>query len=330
MASKSLLRILFILLGFNSTYGQVNLVSNPSFEDTLACPSINANINNALGWFSCLASPDHYHSCSSNEATSIPGNAFGYQFPSSGNAYGALLTFYSTVLNGREFMGAPLLSPLVVGQKYFVSFKYSLALNLNLANITNSATNNMGAMFSVMPYSMTSSAPINNSPQVYSNLVNTDTSGWTLLFGSFIADSAYQYIILGNFFDDFHTVAIPMTMDMDSIAYYFIDDVCVSTDSLFATQYTYYAGLNNHLDDNLIRIYPNPASDLVAVQMPSLTKQDYNVELFDMTGKLVQKTTLYEGSAIAYFDLRTVYAGEYVIVLSNSDGRVTKKLVVKK
>jgi hypothetical protein len=49
-----------------------------------------------------------------------------------------------------------------------------------------------------------------------------------------------------------------------------------------------------------------------------------------MHGKLVQKTTLYQGSTIAYFDLRTVYEGEYVVVLSNANGRVSKKIVVKK
>lgn len=86
----------------------------------------------------------------------------------------------------------------------------------------------------------------------------------------------------------------------------------------------------NDLEEENVSVYPNPASDLVAVQMPSLTKQDYSVELFDMKGKLVQKTTLYQGSTIAYFDLRTVYEGEYVIVLSNANGRVTKKIVVKK
>jgi hypothetical protein len=86
----------------------------------------------------------------------------------------------------------------------------------------------------------------------------------------------------------------------------------------------------NDLEGLNISVYPNPASDLVAVQMPLITKVDYNVELFDMNGKLVQKTVLYQGSTIAYFDLRTVYAGEYVIVLSNANGRVTKKLVVKK
>lgn len=97
------------------------------------------------------------------------------------------------------------------------------------------------------------------------------------------------------------------------------------------TTYVSTAGVEeNNLEGLNILVYPNPSSDLVAVQLPTITKADYNVELFDIQGKLIQKTKLYQGSTIAYFDLRTVYEGDYVIVLSNANGRISKKIVVKK
>ena len=104
----------------------------------------------------------------------------------------------------------------------------------------------------------------------------------------------------------------------------------VTSISESTTVYTSTASVENNLDNVNVAIYPNPASDLTAIQMPLLTKENYSVELYDMNGKLIQKTTLYQGSTIAYFDLRTVYSGEYVVVVSNGNGRAARKLVVKK
>ena len=46
------------------------------------------------------------------------------------------------------------------------------------------------------------SSIITNNPPVYSNTVSMDTLNWTRVFGSFVADSAYTHILLGNFFAD--------------------------------------------------------------------------------------------------------------------------------
>ncbi|MBI3233478.1 MAG: YHYH protein [Bacteroidetes bacterium] len=82
---------------------------------------------------------------------------------------------------------------------------------------------------------------------------------------------------------------------------------------------TIYAPTNTGVSvvskDNNIQIYPNPASDLVAVQLGNLAKENIQVELFDITGKSIQRTTLYQGSTIVYFDTQTLYNGEYIIRL---------------
>jgi hypothetical protein len=79
-----------------------------------------------------------------------------------------------------------------------------------------------------------------------------------------------------------------------------------------------------------VTVFPNPASDLVAIQLNNLTKENIDVELFDITGRLVQKTIIYQGSTIAYFDTRTLYSGTYLIKISNGSTILNKKIVIEK
>lgn len=105
----------------------------------------------------------------------------------------------------------------------------------------------------------------------------------------------------------------------------------VTTISETVTTYTSTASISNiDLEKLDVLIYPNPANDVVAIQIPSAMKENYSVSLFDMNGKLIQKTTLFQGSTIAHFDTRTVYSGEYLIEISSEAGKVTKKILIEK
>lgn len=97
------------------------------------------------------------------------------------------------------------------------------------------------------------------------------------------------------------------------------------------TTYTSTASVSSVELENLkVLVYPNPASDVVAVQIPSAMKENYAVSLFDMNGKLIQETTLLQGSTIAHFDTRTLYSGEYFIEISTTAGKIVKKVVIEK
>ena len=52
--------------------------------------------------------------------------------------------------------------------------------------------------------------------------------------------------------------------------------------------------------------------------------------MFDMQGKLIQKTSVLQGSTMAYLDTKTVYAGQYLIKFSGENGVVTKKIIITK
>ena len=87
---------------------------------------------------------------------------------------------------------------------------------------------------------------------------------------------------------------------------------------------------DNSLESLNITLFPNPASDLVAIQMNNLSTQQIKVELFDINGRFVQSTYLYQGSTMAYFDTRTLYAGEYIVKISDGKETITRKLALVK
>ena len=79
-----------------------------------------------------------------------------------------------------------------------------------------------------------------------------------------------------------------------------------------------------------VNVFPNPSNDFIAIQYVGLNTENLNVELFDVLGKLVQKTILNQGSAIAYLDTKTIYAGNYVVKISGSNVITTKNVVIFK
>ncbi|MFT5997592.1 MAG: hypothetical protein ACI81P_000037 [Neolewinella sp.] len=81
-------------------------------------------------------------------------------------------------------------------------------------------------------------------------------------------------------------------------------------------------------DDASITIFPNPTADLIAVQLPGLTGQDFNVELLDASGRLVKQKIIRTGQTIAYFDTQTLYRGMYFVRISGGGKEVTRKVIV--
>ena len=75
--------------------------------------------------------------------------------------------------------------------------------------------------------------------------------------------------------------------------------------------------------------YPNPADDLLAIQWKSVNKQNSTIELFDIQGKLIQTTTMNQGSSVAYFDTRSLYDGEYIVRMALGNQFITKKIVIQ-
>lgn len=79
-----------------------------------------------------------------------------------------------------------------------------------------------------------------------------------------------------------------------------------------------------------VGVYPNPASDLVVVQISEASKASIKVQLTDLSGKEIMVTTIPQGSTIAHFDTQRLYSGNYLITISNNESKVSKKIVIQK
>lgn len=97
------------------------------------------------------------------------------------------------------------------------------------------------------------------------------------------------------------------------------------------TVYTSSIGFSEaEFGDLNLSIFPNPASDLIAIQIQELVKDDLRVSLLDLSGRVVKKATINKGSTIAYFDVQTVYEGTYIVQIQNgsSHNSIRQKIVI--
>jgi hypothetical protein len=77
-----------------------------------------------------------------------------------------------------------------------------------------------------------------------------------------------------------------------------------------------------------ISIFPNPSSEIIAIQQSGLVLNDLKVELYDMSGKLIQTGQLYQGSTISYFDVSQLQSGEYLVRVSDGNQIKTNKIIL--
>lgn len=221
---KNIILIFCFVLAFVFTNAQ-NLVPNPSFELYDTCPYQTGQVQFVNSWSNYGYTPDYYNACATNYM-SVPNNWLGYLPAYNGNAYCAVILYDQADSIYQEFIGATLNSALQIGQRYYVSAEFSLASQMSY----NMATNKVCIKFSTVGYSENSPPLYNNFAQIVSDTFITTIGSWYKLKGSFIADSAYTKIIIGNFYQNY-LIDTLWTNDNASNSYYFVDLVCVSTDS---------------------------------------------------------------------------------------------------
>lgn len=77
-----------------------------------------------------------------------------------------------------------------------------------------------------------------------------------------------------------------------------------------------------------MEVFPNPAGDLVAIQVNGLVKTVQQAELLDMNGRVLKSTRINPGQTIAYFDVQTLYNGTYLVRVSDGTQRFSRKIIV--
>ncbi len=292
-----------------------NLVPNASFEEYIDCPTAGEQMYNCADWWSAgLANttPDYFNACSINPSVAPPHVNYGYQVPFSGIAYALVVTYYKPVYY-REYIQAMLNLPLIAGNQYYVSFYASLPGGQNISY----AANKLGAFFTSYKFEAPHYAQPINFAHVYTDSILSDTVNWYHIQGIFTADSAYQYITIGNFFDDQHTDTVNYGNSNAYSSAYYIDEVCVSTDSA----HCYIAeGITGNIQDDFA-VYPVPADDYIVINYSG--KSQYAVIIDDLGNKIAKLGREKESKKV--IDCSRWLNGVYYLILDN----ILKKIIIE-
>jgi hypothetical protein len=216
---KYCLKYVFLFFFFSFILkGQVNLIPNPSFEDTIGdCQSqmaitpFNSKVKN---WKTnhVFSTPDYYNTCANSiiypHWSTIPYNSYNYQYPKSGNAFLGIATCTYNDPNDSakmdvEYLSTKLTNVLKQNTCYYAE------LYANLSNVSELATNQISLLFSVSEFTTT--------PRSFTNTIQaqvqwdttqcfTDTLNWVKISGTFIAQGGEEYLTIGNFKDGTHII----------------------------------------------------------------------------------------------------------------------------
>lgn len=95
---------------------------------------------------------------------------------------------------------------------------------------------------------------------------------------------------------------------------------------------TTYNGASSTTDSNLdkanLQIFPNPTADIIVLQAKTMLEQSLQVELADMTGRVVLTKEFYQGSTICHLETETLYNGAYFLTLKDGSSRKTFKVTI--
>jgi hypothetical protein len=124
-------------------------------------------------------------------------------------------------------------------------------------------------------------------------------------------NSAYPYVVGPTFYGV--KTAQKVTSITESVSTYTPVSVGIETTTI---------------NEEILTIIPNPASDLIAIQLKGLNKEIIHVELIDITGKIILKSEILPGTTIGYLNTESVYDGIYHLHLKNKTTELTKKIVI--
>ncbi|MEZ4758328.1 MAG: T9SS type A sorting domain-containing protein [Flavobacteriales bacterium] len=248
-----------------------NLVPNPGFEETDSC-TFGLGLGALHDWYSAYLTPDHLQSCQPyGTVNSLPMNMFTYQAPYEGSSCAGIHTYLDVSgQEQREWIMVPLLDTLVPGQTYYCSFWANAAFGGNeMYPQIWLASDHLGMLFTTYDRQWTWGDPypaaLDQAHILYPQILS-DTVSWTLVSGSFVADSAYIYLMIGNFFgnaltDTLHFADPGSVFPWYPFGYTLIDAVCVSPSPDGCD-------LEQHVSDQTggtIYVYPNPGADALVI-----------------------------------------------------------------
>lgn len=225
-----LIYILILCFYCNNVIAQQNHIPNGNFEYHTNCPQSISQVNNLIGWRQyTTATPDYFNSCNNkSNSVNVPDNTFGYQNPASGNGYvGGFTYIQNDPRIYKEYIAAEII-PLVQGESYEIS------LSVSLADKSKYGTDDLGAYFyDSGQATVSTSSVLSVTPQVYfSSTPIVDTQNWVRVKKTFIADSAYDNIVIGGF-KHYNNLTLDSIQTPFNRCYYLIDSVVLKLSDRF-------------------------------------------------------------------------------------------------
>lgn len=318
---------ILVILNFLVVSGQ-NLVPNPSFEFYTTCPDDQAQVDRAAPWFIPTGgTSDYYHACSPSTYFNVPGpthigfsSCYAHSGTGMAGAYHSANVKYDAAFgSSREYIGIRLMNTLSFNTTYYVSFYVKLADSCVYAG-------NMGMYIGKDSVYKATYDTISVIPQIVQSSLIKSKSQWTKISGSFVSNGTERYAYIGNFKgsianDTFFVgpgIRNPIGNRLN-MAYYFIDDVCISTIQNYCNLWT---SIEEKALNKTNYLYPNPFKNELSVEVEETTELD----IIDVTGKTVLNIKAQKGlNTINTDDLN---AGVYIVQWS-SNGSVSRFRVVR-
>jgi hypothetical protein len=239
MRNSKFILFLLILSYFKLSCQITNYVSNGSFEECVNCDSL-PYIGLPKYWTSIDSVKYSYMYCGTNPPISnLPYFGNGYQFPRSGD-FAIVSSVYCqtnncTYTQSRGYPRNRLKGKLILNEVYCVKYY------VNNRNTNTVAIDAFGAYFGnedidTIKYC---SLPLTYlSPQIQNQTGNiiSDTLGWRLITGTFVANGTEKYVVLGNFKSNASTNTLALNPAELPYLYtdVFFDDVSVIAINLSA------------------------------------------------------------------------------------------------
>jgi hypothetical protein len=108
---------------------------------------------------------------------------------------------------------------------------------------------------------------------------------------------------------------------------YFDSNPAIVT-ATFNSKFTVPLGITT-FDDNSLVLYPNPASNLIQIELINTNEQINRIVIYDMLGKAVKTIVVTTTSSVSV-DVSDVSKGMYLIeIISENNLKITKKLIIQ-
>ncbi len=304
-----------------------NLVLNPSFEDTILCPTTIFPMQCKYWYRATMGSPDYFSEqpdifCGTSY---VPQSGVGYQYARTGIAYVGLATLMQPLnpnyLNRREYIGGELSDTLKQGHEYCVSFYVSVAEELKYV------TDGIGLYLSVdSAVDYTININLSFIPQIENPSGNIiyDTLNWVQISGTYIANGGEKYLTIGNFKDNANTMIDSINNSVPQSqyeSYLFIDDVSVIDCTVGISE----------VNDNLSigKLYPNPARTVVYYEDNLNDIEKGIIQLQDILGRKLKTYNLNSGTNRIAIPVSDLAKGMYMVKIKiNGRTDENKKLLI--